>query len=419
MRILVNEFCGHPFQIELSRELVRRGHEVLHLYFADNLSTPRGAVTSDVEDSFHIEGLHIAFPFNKHSLRTRRRADRAYGQAVAERVASFLPEVVLSANMPLDGQKILQQAAHRYHARFYYWLQDVYSYAVRFVVRRKLPLLAGVATAYYLRLEKRLLRQSEGVVCIAPGFARLIEGWGIPRERIFVIENWAPLGELLPTPKENAWASEQKLPRQFRFLYSGTLGMKHRPDLLLRLAQRLAERGDAQLVVIAGGAGAEWLREQAHTVPPETMKLLPFQPYERIAEVMGSADVLIALLDTEAGAFAVPSKVLSYLCAGRALLLAAPRENLCWSVVREAEAGLTVSPDDDNAFLRSAEELLQNSALRRRFAANARLWAEDHFSIHAIADRFLATMKISATLPAQQPASPETQEEAELTLTAR
>ena len=149
------------------------------------------------------------------------------------------------------------------------------------------------------------------------------------------------------------------------------------------------------------------------------MKLLPFQPYERIAEVMGSADVLIALLDTEAGAFAVPSKVLSYLCAGRALLLAAPRENLCWSVVREAEAGLTVSPDDDNAFLRSAEELLQNSALRRRFAANARLWAEDHFSIHAIADRFLATMKISATLPAQQPASPETQEEAELTLTAR
>src|ERR1019366_8673562 len=107
MRILVNEFCGHAFQIELSRELARRGHRVLHVYFADNHSTPKGDVESG-SGNLTIEGLHLPMAFSKHSLRTRRKADVAYGQAVAARVAEFKPDTVISANMPLDAQRILQ-----------------------------------------------------------------------------------------------------------------------------------------------------------------------------------------------------------------------------------------------------------------------------------------------------------------------
>jgi glycosyltransferase involved in cell wall biosynthesis len=393
MRILVNEFCGHPFQIELSRELARRGHEVLHLYFADNLSTPKGDLSARGAPGLRIEGLHIAHPFSKHSLLTRRRSDRAYGKEVAKRLAEFQPEAVLSANMPLDGQKILLDAARQQHARFYYWLQDVYSSAVRFVVQRKFPLLADAAASHYLRLERRLLRDSDGVICIAPGFARMIEEWGVPRREITVIENWMPLHEVVPVRKDNAWAREQGLTERFRFLYSGTLGMKHRPDLLLALARELEDRGDGEVVVVAGGAGAEWLRAQAGALALKTLKIFPYQPYERIAEVLGSADVLIALLDSEAGAFAVPSKVLSYLCAARPLLLAAPRENHSWTVVSEAEAGITLSPDDGQAFLQAARHLLQNPELCQRYGHNARRWAEEHFEIFAIASRFLHFMR--------------------------
>ena len=49
MRILVNDYAGHPFQLQLSRELARRGHTILHTYFADakgpkgNLASPSDA----------------------------------------------------------------------------------------------------------------------------------------------------------------------------------------------------------------------------------------------------------------------------------------------------------------------------------------------------------------------------------------
>lgn len=41
MRILICDYSGHPFQVELSRGLAARGHAVLHLHFAD-FQTPKG-----------------------------------------------------------------------------------------------------------------------------------------------------------------------------------------------------------------------------------------------------------------------------------------------------------------------------------------------------------------------------------------
>jgi colanic acid biosynthesis glycosyl transferase WcaI len=394
MRIFVNEFCGHPFQMELSRELARMGHDVCHVYFADNMSTPKGETRPRPEDpaGLAIEGLHIRRAFQKHSILRRRQADVEYGHAAARRMEAFRPDVVISANMPLDGQAILERAARRQQARFVFWLQDVYSVAARFVLRKTAKVLELAGGAYFERLEKRLLRNSDAVVCIAPGFAEFLETWGIPGSKVHVIENWAPLDEVKPEARETAWGREHGVADRFCLMYSGTLGMKHRPELLLELAKHLEDRGDARLVVIAGGAGAEWLAERKHEVGSDVLKLLPFQPYERLSEVMASADVLITLLDSEAGGFAVPSKTLSYLCAGRALMVAAPAANEAARVVLRAEAGLVVTPDDPQALIAAAERLLRDSELMAQYGRNGRAYAERNFAIEGIAERFLRVL---------------------------
>jgi glycosyltransferase involved in cell wall biosynthesis len=377
--------------MELSHELARRGHEVLHLYFADNLSTPKGnpGSLSSMRANCSIEGLRVGVRFEKHSLRNRRKADVAYGLAVAARVAWFKPDVVLSANTPLDAQNILQKQCRKQNAKFIFWLQDVYSSAIRFVVKQKLGRAATLAALVYERMEKKLLRSADAVVCIAPSFASIASDWGVPPHRLSVIENWAPLADVVPTARENFWARAHELGEKFCFVYSGTLGMKHRPELLLALANYLEERGDACLVVVAAGAGADWLQDQVRETPLRALKLLPLQPYECLSEVLGAADVLIGLLNSEAGAFAVPSKTLAYLCAGRPLILAAPHENHAATVVDRAAAGVIVSPDSKTEIIRAAIRLMQNRELRDRYATNARAYAESAFAIVPIADRFL------------------------------
>jgi colanic acid biosynthesis glycosyl transferase WcaI len=390
MRIFVNEFCGHAFQLELSRELSRRGHIVYHTFFADNVSTPKG-VCSGARDvpNLAIEGVHIRSKFSKHALFSRRAADIEYGKRVASAVRSFRPDIVISANMPLDAQKILLDTSHRVNAKFVFWLQDIYSMAVRFVLKEKASFLSAVVSWHYENLEKKLLRRSDAIICIAPAFAERLVDWGIDASKTAVIPNWAPLHEVVPTPKNNAWARGNGVADRFCFLYSGTLGMKHRPELLLELAKDLQGSGDARLIVIAGGAGADWLRQRAHEVGSGVLTLLPFQPYEQISQALGSADVLITLLNSEAGAFAVPSKTMSYLCAGRPQIVAAPEANEVAKVVARANAGIIVSPDAPQEFIHAARSLLSNHGLCAEFGRNARKYAEQHFAIAAIADRFL------------------------------
>jgi colanic acid biosynthesis glycosyl transferase WcaI len=118
------------------------------------------------------------------------------------------------------------------------------------------------------------------------------------------------------------------------------------------------------------------------------LRSLPTQPYELMPEVLSTGSVLTGLLDEDSGSFSVPSKVLSYLCVGRPLLVSVPARNAAARVVRESEAGLVTPPEDAGAFVEAAARLYRDSALRDRCAASGFAYARNTFDIQAIGQRF-------------------------------
>ena len=392
LRVLVHDYAGHPFQVQLSRELARRGHQILHLHFADN-QTPKGDVEVHEDDpaSFAIAGLALGRPFRKGDIVRRWYQERLYAQRLVQSVKTFSPDLVLSANTPLEVQRALLAACRARSVAFVPWVQDFYSAAVELVLAKRLNRLAGkLAGAVYRRLERSILRAADQVVYITSDFIDHTTGWRIDPKKCHVIENWAPLNEIPPRPRANDWARRQGLLEKTTFLYSGTLGHKHNPGLLLALAE--AFRGDERVAVVcvAEGPGRAWLAEQRQARRLTNLLIEPPQSYADLPDVLASGDVLIALIEREAGVFAVPSKVLSYLCAQRPLLLAVPHENLAARTVTRAGAGLIVEPCDPAGFVAAGRTLLGDPGLRARFAAQARSYAEATFGIEAIADRFEA-----------------------------
>ena len=116
--------------------------------------------------------------------------------------------------------------------------------------------------------------------------------------------------------------------------------------------------------------------------------------------MLASGDVLTGVLEEDAGVFSVPSKVLTYLCAKRPILLAVPEVNLAARIIRREGAGLTVPPSDAAGYLAAARQLHGDPELGRRLAANARRYAEAAFDIESIAARFA---DILGGAPAQAP----------------
>ena len=84
----------------------------------------------------------------------------------------------------------------------------------------------------------------------------------------------------------------------------------------------------------------------------------------------------------------MPSKILSYLCAARPIVLSAPAENLASRTVTAAGAGVTVSAGDANGFSSATVAFLMDADRRARAGRNGRAYAERTFEIRAIADRF-------------------------------
>jgi colanic acid biosynthesis glycosyl transferase WcaI len=134
--------------------------------------------------------------------------------------------------------------------------------------------------------------------------------------------------------------------------------------------------------------GADWLRAQADEHGLENLLVLGYQPYEQLPEVLATADVLLALLDPSAGVFSVPSKVLSYLCAGRPLLASLPADNLAARTIDDAGAGIVTASGDGGAWLSSAERMRNEPGMGIQMGRAARSHAEMTFRIALIADRF-------------------------------
>ncbi len=390
MRLFLHDFTAYAYPTQLARELARRGHDVTFAYCPSNPFNP-GGVTPRPDDPATLTLLPIPLdkPLEKFNFVTRWRQENAFGRDLADALERVKPDVVMSSNAPLDVQRRLWSAAERMGIPKVFWLQDVIGLATHRIMRKKLPVVGELIGRYYLWLEATLLRRSERVVMITEDFRPILRTWRVDDDRMLTVENWAPLDDLPLLPRSQSdWAREVDAAGTFNYVYAGTMGIKHNPALILALAERLRDRPDVRVLVLSQGKGADWLRQKKAERDLPHLRLLPYVPIERMPEVLAAADVLVAVLEPDAGVFSVPSKVLAYLCGGKPVVLAVPPENLIARIIEREGAGRVVGPSDVEGFVRQAVAFADDAEARTTAGHHARSYAERTFDVESITDRF-------------------------------
>src|SRR5690242_20509402 len=387
MRLLAHDYAGHPFQVELSRELSRRGHDVVHSYCAAYTSG-KGHLTSEPGESLRFSAIGENASIAKTDFVRRLFQEARFGFELVRQVRRERPDVVMFANTPIPTLMIVVAYLALRRIPWVLWHQDIQAVAISSFAGNKLSkafVYAGKAIGLG---EKWCSRRAAAVVVIADSFVAVHQDWGTA-DKTTVIPNWAPLEEIYPVSRTNSWSAEQGLDDVRTLLYSGTLGLKHNPALLVGLAAAVREGGTpVRLVVVNQGPAEDVLRTEADRLGVP-LTLLPFQPYERLPEVLGSGDELVVVLEHGAGAFSVPSKTLSYLCAGRPVLGLMPGENLAAHLIARAH-GEVVSPCEKS--LQAAAEwvcgVLADQAQATAIGERSRALAEAEFALDACADKF-------------------------------
>jgi glycosyltransferase involved in cell wall biosynthesis len=387
MKILINDFGGYAFPMQLSKKLAVSGLEIAHC-FALNLQTPHGDMNTDIENLL-IHPIILKNGFNKYSFLKRKKNEVEYANAVINLAKKFRPNILISANTPLFAQDKIQKYCRKENIKFIYWCQDIHSIAIKSLLKKKLGILGLPMIDFFTRKEKKQLYNSDYIISIADDFSDIFKSWGINTDKISTINNWAPLDEIFVSDKNNDWAKEMGFMDKKVILYSGTLGLKHNPYLLSYVAQKFSEYKDVIVIVVSEGIGAELLKKEKETFSINNLHILPYQPYKLLSSILGTADVLVSILEPEAGVFSVPSKVLTYLSAGKPILLSIPLSNLSVKLVQRAKAGFAVESNDYSSFYEKLKELILNLDLCKEMGQNGRNFAEKEFNIDVIAQKFI------------------------------
>lgn len=382
MKIFIHDYAGHPFQVDLSKKLAQKGYEVFHAYFAGD-SGPKGNMNDNTISNLKFLSIGSS-NYSKTNFIKRRFDDLKYGRDVVDFIEELKPDVVLSGNTPTETQNILLGYCKKNEIKFIYWIQDFYSIAASLILKKKIPFLGSLIGSYYKYIDKKNLKDSDSIIVITDLFIDQLKKWRIDEKKINVIPNWGSLDDILIDEKYNSWSKENiNNINKFNVIYSGTMALKHNPEIIIEAAKTLQ---NIEFNIIGFGVGVDYIKENTSNL--KNIHTFPIQPFNVFSKVLASADILIAVIENDAGKFSVPSKILNYMCAGKPIVLSAPIDNLASKIINNSNSGITVGPKDYKGFSDAINKLANDKELVSKYSKNSRDYAEKNFNIELITQEF-------------------------------
>jgi colanic acid biosynthesis glycosyl transferase WcaI len=238
------------------------------------------------------------------------------------------PDVVLTMTTPpllsIPGNLLRRLRG----ARHYIWEMDVYpDIAVDLGVLSPDSLLTRVIR----RVADQNRRQADGILVLGECMRQRLMSRGIPARLLQVVENWANGEEIYPVLKQPDG--------RLTVLYSGNLGMAHDIATIGEVMRGLQREETFQFLFAGSGARRAELAAFCEANGLRHVSFLPYCERSRLSQSLGAADIgLVTQSDVCAGSV-VPSKLYSFMAAGRPVLFIGPAESTVARTVRRFDCG--------------------------------------------------------------------------------
>jgi len=282
------------------------------------------------------------------------------------------PDLILADIPALSDGVLAAIAARRFGVPFGIIYHDLVAPGAR-----QTGIAGGAQIAAATRsLEGWIARQARKIAVISEGMRPYLRGLGVPDERIILAPFWPNVQESTRAPDEAraalGWSAEEQV-----VLHAGNLGLKQGLENVVDAA-RLAHAASSRLQFVFLGDGNQrpMLERRAAGLPNVTF--LDPMPAADFPNALAAADILLlnerpSLLD-----MCLPSKLMSYLVAGRPIVAAVAPDGVSAEVVEQSGAGLVVPAGEPPALLSTLDRVATDTALAARLAVAGPGYAREH-----------------------------------------
>lgn len=371
---------------DLAEALVRFGHSVtvicprptrpIEASYSQHLQWPGSTLEHEIK-VVRISSITAA----AGGMVGRALESWSFGRAAVDALAAENFDTVYANVWPLFSQRFIANHSTRAQIPLVLHVQDMYPESLL----HKLPkIVAFVLGPSLLSIDARVANIARHVVVPSEAMRRAyIQSRRVPAHRIMVCRNWQSEEIIHGVESADRAANAAYYginEKRFTFLYFGNIGPVACVENVVAAFVR-AKMCQAQLVIAGSGSRKSACKELASKLGGEGVLFIEDPRRESTAGILGLADVFVLPMRRGAGSSSVPSKLVSYLFAGRPILASVDDESDTARCVREAKCGWVGAPQDEGwlAAQMGKVESMQPERLRE-LGANARAYGISQFS---------------------------------------
>jgi colanic acid biosynthesis glycosyl transferase WcaI len=308
------------------------------------------------------------------------------------------PDLVLGVTPNLAGAAVAAGLARRRDVPLGIVVQDLVGLGAR---QSGIRGGAGVADRI-ARLEASVLRRADRLAIITDAFVRPLLDSGIAPDRLDLLPNYVHVDPAAVTCAAARRALGWPLDRPIA-VHAGNMGLKQGLDTVVEAA-RLADqrRSDMLFLLVGDGSTRRELEQRAAGIG--SIRFVDPLSQEDFPLALAAADCLLINERPSVLDMSMPSKLTSYLAAGRAVIAATGPSSAAASELRRSGAGVLVRPGDPAGLLDAVQRVANDPELTATLGRAGRRYAEKFLSRTAARDR-IVTFALD-TITGDAPAPP-------------
>lgn len=236
----------------------------------------------------------------------------------------------------------------------------------------------GRLTNFLYGIERTGYRRAALVSTLTEAMRDKILSKGIAPEKVVLFPDWAR-SELFQVPANEGGAQFRRslgIGNELLVVHAGNMGVKQGLEVILGAAQRSREDRNIKYLLIGDGSVRQQLEERAKSLRLDNLSFVPLLPDDQFLDMLAASDISLVTQQQSVADIVFPSKVITLMSSARAIVASVSPGSEVARVLKQADAGVLVAPEDPGALLDAIIALRDDPKRRSELGARGRMFAE-------------------------------------------
>ena len=196
-------------------------------------------------------------------------------------------------------------------------------------------------------IEKFIMNGATVISSISEGMIKKIKNKNLKVDKYLLFPNWVDTSSIKPLTRNESLREQMGYQIDDIIVqYSGTIAEKQGLEMIIEVAKDLPL---IQFMMVGEGGFKQKMIEKVEEAKLKNIRFFPLQPYNKLSNLLVTADIHLVLQKKSASDLVLPSKLTSILSAGAFAIVTASEGTSLYEIITIHKTGIVVEPESYKA----------------------------------------------------------------------